>query len=204
MAVGSRGRRRSERERGPRPRHRPGSSRSAAARVGDTALGHRDERAVVGQRGRGRHPAVAVGRLAHPLQPARGHDAVGVEDHHVGRGGGGERAVDVGRKPDVALAARVEELVLARVGAVEARARALASARSGLASSQIRIGTSSGVCASTLCRQLHEVLVAAVDRDAHHHVVPLRAERLARLDPAHLHARDYGAVRPASAACARW
>ena len=60
----------------------------AAARRRVLPVGDREDRAVVGERARGRHERVAVRGGAQALEPAAGDHGVGVDDHHVGRRGG--------------------------------------------------------------------------------------------------------------------
>ena len=67
-------------------------------RRGPVAVGDGEDRAVVGERAGGRHEPVGVGRGAQALEPAGGHDGVGVDDHDVGGRGVAEDRVHVARR----------------------------------------------------------------------------------------------------------
>ena len=168
----SRGRRR----RAPARTAAAAASKSQSVVAGDQThprLRHRQVAAVVRQRaGRG-DLAVAAGRLAQPLEPPGGDDAVGVEDDDVGGRRAGERAIDVRWEADIALAAQVEQAVVAlgRVGV--GFGGALRQPGDPLAGARVR----AGVIADEdrhLARRVREhaaqtfgeVLVSPVDGDA--------------------------------------
>ena len=67
---------------------------------------------MVGQARRSRDVALGTSRLAKPVKPAVGHDAVGVQEQHIRGCAACERVVDVGRKADILGTTDVEELVL--------------------------------------------------------------------------------------------
>ena len=76
-------------------------------RRGPVAVGDGEDRAVIGERAGRRHQPVGVRGGAQALEPAGGHDGVGVDDHDVGRRGVAEDRVHVRDEAEVLGAAHV-------------------------------------------------------------------------------------------------